>query len=442
MKTSRELKEQRANVEAQANEIINKAKGEENRALTDEEKRSIITLTEQLGKLDLDIDAAHAREKLAARAAGLSGGTGTSEEKELRKFDIRACLRSAIDAKKPEGFELEMHQEAINEMRDANVGLSPKPNGVYIPMKVLRAIFAREKRDVQAGSTTGSYAVETTLNGYVQALTEKSRIMQLGTGYITGATGNITYVRENAIFAPTYKTENEAASERTPTFTLITATPKRCADYIDVSNQWLLQTAPEFQARLWSQLRDGIARAVDLNGVNGSSGDNEPVGLLNISGTNVIYAGGAASNGTNADGAAPVYQDAVNMWKKAGNSHALTDNCGHLMSYDLAAKLMNVKIDSGSGKMVWENDSIAGRKALASSHVPNDLTKGSGTALSAWIFGDFTNCEFVQWGGVELIYDNVTQAGSGLTRVHAAIYNDLMVYQPAAFTKGVDFVTS
>lgn len=436
----KELREKRA-----ANKELGLLLDTEKREMSDDELAAFETRKAEIESLEKEERKALAALNLRTTAGPGGEGEG-SEQKELRKFDIAKAMHHAAtrSAKQIDGFEREMQEEAQNEFREANAGIGMNPQAVYIPMSVLRAVFSREKRDITSATSgqKGGYTIATELNGYVDALTEQSRILQLGTGYLTGMQGIIDYVTENVVFEPSFLAEQGPASEVSPSYEKLTATPKRLAGYIDVSNQWLAQTSPEFQARLWAQMATGFARAVDKAGILGG-GSNEPTGIIANTNVGEFYAGGAANNSTNPLGAVPVYQDAVNAYKVVGNNKGLTDNSKHLMSYDLAAKLMNTKIDSGSGYMVLENEMIIGRMAKASTHVPNNLAKGtSGNICSAWIFGDFSQTEFFQWGGVEMIVDNLTLAATGTTRIHLASYVDFLVYKPGAFAVGKDFLTT
>lgn len=435
----KELREKRA-----ANSTLAALLENEKREMSDDELSQFETRKAEIEILEKEERKALATLEIRKLPGTESGPDG--EEKELRKFDLAKAMNHVKrSAGSIDGFEKEMQAEAHKEMREANAGLTPNPQAVYIPMKVLRAIYSEEKRDVTtstSGSGYGGYNIATELNGYVEALTEKSRLLQLGAGFITGVVGNIDYVQENAIFAPAFVAENGNSSESSPTYTKLQATPKRAAGFTDVSNQWLAQTSPEFQAKLWNQLTRGFAILADQVGTVGG-GSNEPTGIIANSGVGAFYAGGAVDNSTNANGAAPAYQDAVNAYKVVGNNKGLTDNSRHLMSYDLSAKLMNTKIDAGSAAMVWMNEMVLGRTAKASTHVPNNLTKGTSSGVcSAWIFGDFTSVDFYQWGGIEMLNDPYTQAVAGLTRIHIAGYMDFAMYTPKSFAVGKDFLTT
>lgn len=443
MKTSRELKEQRAAVEAQANEIINKAKGEENRALTDEENRSIITLTEQLGKLDLEIEAAHAREKLAARSAG-SGTGGDSEDRAAQKYSFNEAFSSAMNRRGPEGFLREMHEEAVKEARAA--GVSINPGAIMVPQFILeRQHFGRTKRDMTAGTgTQGGYNVQTDVVGYIDALRAESIILKIGGQFIGGAVGNIDMPAENAVFTPAWETENGTADESSPSYTRVQFSPKRLAGFIDVSNQLLMQTSPAFEQYIRNQIVLGQAQAIDKVAIKGG-GSNEPTGIIANSSVTVCYAGGATSNGTNADGIAPIFADAINLKTAVAKNNGLSGSLAFLTTPNVAGVWQLAKIDAGSGLFTWDSNTnkVAGYTAYENSNVPSTLTKGSsGATLSAIIFGDFSQLMVVQWGGMEILMDNYTQALDGITRMVVNTYTDLGVLKPKKFAVIKDAVAA
>jgi hypothetical protein len=57
--------------------------------------------------------------------------------------------------------------------------------------------------------------------------------------------------------------------------------------------------------------------------------------------------------------------------------------------------------------------------------VPSDLTKGTGTALSALIFGDFSQLMLGFWSGVDVVVDTASLSTSGGTRL--AFFQDMDV---------------
>ena len=63
------------------------------------------------------------------------------------------------------------------------------------------------------------------------------------------------------------------------------------------------------------------------------------------------------------------------------------------------------------GRFIWEDNELLGYRALVSTQVPSNLEKGaSGTTLSAMIFGNWSQLIIANWGGVDIIIDEITRA--------------------------------
>ena len=68
-----------------------------------------------------------------------------------------------------------------------------------------------------------------------------------------------------------------------------------------------------------------------------------------------------------------------------------------------------------------------------SGNVPSDLTKGTGIDLSAMIFGAWADLLIGQWGGIDLIVDDVTEAAKGDVRLVAHSEWDIAVRHAESF---------
>ena len=75
-----------------------------------------------------------------------------------------------------------------------------------------------------------------------------------------------------------------------------------------------------------------------------------------------------------------------------------------------------------------------GYRAVFSNNLPSNITKGTGTDLSAMIFGNFNDLVIGQWGGLEVLVDPFTQATTGVTRYVINSYFDVAVLRAASFS--------
>ena len=100
---------------------------------------------------------------------------------------------------------------------------------------------------------------------------------------------------------------------------------------------------------------------------------------------------------------------------------------------------------TGSGRFIYD-DLVPGRvngyKIDWSNLVPSDLTKGTGTALSALIFGNFSDLYIGQWGGLDFIVDPYTGARTGEIYITLNAWNDVAVAEPKSFAAIKDIKTA
>ena len=77
-----------------------------------------------------------------------------------------------------------------------------------------------------------------------------------------------------------------------------------------------------------------------------------------------------------------------------------------------------------------------------SNQLPSNLTKGTGTALSAAIFGDFSQLNIFSWAFADLVVDRQSEAEAGYVKYVLNGFHNVLVRQPKAFTVCKDIVTT
>ena len=182
-------------------------------------------------------------------------------------------------------------------------------------------------------------------------------------------------------------------------------------------------------------LQSAKALAVDLAGINGSGSSNEPYGILNTSGI------GAPATGDN--GIQISRELVVNCIKEVKVDNADKESLGFITNPYVEASMMNKKLDTGSGRFLLENagDPLLGYKYLTTTQVPSDLTKGTGTGLSALIFGNFADMAIGQWGPIDMIVNPYSKDTEGLVRITMNSWWDILIRHAASFAALKDIIT-
>jgi HK97 family phage major capsid protein len=334
--------------------------------------------------------------------------------------------------------------EGEREARDA--GISRK--GTMVSEKA----FRKEYRDFTAtgGSSgdQGGNTIVTNKGGLLDSLFDENVLAASGATVLTGLVGNLDLPRIVAGTKPAKKAENAQSDEYTATTALLSLTPKRLPTVLEVSSQLLKQTSPSIDAFLQNHIRNNLLNVMEIAHINGG-GTSEPTGILSgyDSTNNRVHAGGATVVGTNANGAAPVYNDFVRLASKVQIANALRGSLAYLINGKVEFVGKTTARIASTDSMTIIDDRAPGRingfGYKLTNAAPSTLTKGaSGAVLSAAIFGNFADYVIAQWGGIEFLVNPYTKDDLGLTRINAVVFYDGGVVRPASFAACVDMVAA
>lgn len=411
----------------------------EKRDLNDTEIVKRDELRKALDRIDKEIEIKIQEERMAKQYAQkqFKKDNEDPEKRELKQYSLFKALAAKAEGRELTGFELEMHQEAVNEARDAKVNVG----GMGIPSKII-GLFA-EKRALTATGTTsvagdqGGMLIPTDKEGLVMALRPMLVLAGLGAKTYGGMVGNLDIVKGASTTAG-WETENGDADETSIATSKITVSPKRLAAFTKISKQLLLQSSQNLESDALNDILAAIAQAVEAAAINGSgSGNNQPTGLLGTSGI------GSVVGGTN--GLAPAWTHITDLESKIEIANAWGPNLAYLTNPKVKNKLKNIKVDAGSGLYVWPQttNELNGYKAAISNLVPSTLDKGTSTGVcSALIFGDFSGLEIYNWGGLDVTVDPYTLAGKAQIQLTVNSFWDVAVRRPEMFAAMLDALTA
>lgn len=459
-KTVKQLLEERAQKFIEM-ETASQAGDAEKRELTEQEFADFKKLKDEVSEIDTKIERARELEDIQKMRA-ITVGTGAEgsyhhsekDERDLNSFSLGKLIRSKMNGEALTGIEKEMMDEGVKELQQR--GVTPKGN-IVIPYDVfvrdksgrdtLQERFS-ERRDmtVTGGSNgnQGGLTVQTNIGRLFEALFNKLVLREMGATFMPGLVGNLDLPRLVKDTAPDFKGETAAATEASPTFVKASLTPHRLPSFIEFSNQLLHQSEYNITQVLQSYLLQSLSTKFDQAGIAGSGVSNEPTGILNTVGIGAIYAGAAPLSTTNADGSAPVWADFPNFYKELAIDNADFGSLGFLLNPQLVAKLQTIVKVSGTDTFIMPEGArtLNGFKVGITNNVPSNLTKGSGTGLSAALFGNFRDAWMGTWGGIELQVNPYSLDTTGMTRIVAALFCDVAVVRPESFSAAKDFITT
>jgi len=409
----------------------------EARSMAESETNRLAEIEARLGAIKAEVETLEKLQNLAAQAAGHVASR--SEEKEKSKmaqeYSFKRAMEMAITGRR-DGVEGEFSSVGGDEFQRSGVSVSA--HSIKIPSEVF-------KRDMTAtGGTSGSEGgvnVQTSVGSIIDVLLPRTVLNGLGVQRLSGLVGNLDLPTASTVPSAGWNTENGTATEKSPAFSKITFSPKRLAAYISVSNQLMLQSSNSIDGYVRNWLLNAMAQSLETAAIKGG-GTNEPTGIIANSNVNVVYAGGASSNSTNANGIAPVWADVVNLMKAVENSNAM--GYAYLTNPKVKAALQTIPRQASGveGNFIWPagGTELNGYPVATTTLVPSNLSKGTSSTLSAMIYGAFDMMAVANWGGLELTVDPFSGATAGLTNVVLNAYMDVNLLQPTAFAVCKDIV--
>jgi HK97 family phage major capsid protein len=353
---------------------------------------------------------------------------------EVKEYSLARALRSIVfpAMREADSLEIAISNRAISE----EVAGADAEKGIFIP-------FAALARDLTVGTATaGGHTVATELQSYIDVLRATSHVVNAGATVLKDLRGNVAIPRATGTSTAQWVAENAAPAESQPSFDQVTLTPKTVSAYTDISRRLLLQSSKDVMQLVAGDLMAVIGTALDSAAINGPGSGNQPTGLLFISGV------GSVAGGTN--GAAPTFDNVVDLESAVGNANVPEVRMGFLTNTKVRGKLQKTQMFGGTnGIAVWQrsddgSDRLNGRKAYASNNVPSNLTKGTSTGVcSAIIYGNWVDLLIGIWGaGVTVMVDPYTNAASGAIRLIVMLDCDIAVRHPESFSAMKDALTT
>ncbi len=358
--------------------------------------------------------------------------------KEVRNFSFARAIHALANptdarAQRAAAFEFEASEAAASKEGRASRGLT-------VPADVLFA-----KRDILTGTGTGTakggnlVATDLLAGSFIDVLRARMVTNELGATFLTGLQGNVAIPKKSAASTVAWVAENSAPSESTnnPAFSQVTLSPKTLAGFVDFSRRLMLQSSLDIESLIRNDLATSIAVAMDNAAVSGS-GSNRPTGVLNTSGI------GSVTLGTN--GAAPTWAMVTNLVREVEIDNALTGSAAFLTNGQVKSKLSNTARQSSGveGNFILQPpySDLYGYRFLVSQQVPANLTKGSGSNLSAMIFGVWSDLIIGQWSGIDLMVDPYSGSNAATVRVTAFHDCDFAVRNAESFAECNEIVTT
>jgi HK97 family phage major capsid protein len=447
---SNRLKEYTEELSKRANEadaILEKASTEKREVKTEEQEsvNKLLARCKELQgiiKTEKDVSEVAAAAKKSVEEARAMPNRDVStisdaEKREIDKFDVVAFFNAASSRRPLEGRERELSEEAV--LRGTRNGCKFQNTDYVLPVGLLRAAAAKERRDINVTTgSAGGYTIQTDVSDLLDIPFNLKVFDKIGATIFPNLTNNLSIPRFQANTDPAFNTETGAQGDVTPiTESQVTLAPKRLPGKVIVSNEMLKQKSTIKNWVLKQMDRQFNAKLQKAIIYGGSA--NEPTGILATAG----IGGGSLTSG--ATGGPLTWANALGLETAVVGADIYGDNLNYLTNIKVVNAAKQILRVSGvaAGLIMEGSNSIAkdgingvmnGYNVFATNGVPSNLTKSTGTNLSALIFGAFEYLWIGFWSdGVEVLVDPLTGADNGQTKLHFAAFADAKVVLPPAF---------
>jgi len=407
-------------IQEKRGKLIDAGKAIETRARADKREALNPGETAELDRIAGEIEALNGDERRArifneaerrAHAEPVTGEGRDNLAEVERRFSVGKAIAEFSDRGTLTGAEAEWNAER----RSGRSGAINMPTSAFL-----------ETRVATVGGSAGSL-VATDLGPMIDRLRPVLAIQKMGATVLSGLSSFLDLPRMDTSGSAGWVAEEGTATGSDTSFDMIQLTPKTVTAQYQMSRHMMLQ-APQIEAILRKDIGWLIAQALDSAAIQGG-GANQPTGIMANANVAVIPMG---ANG-GALSTANVSTFAANMIKSLDIANVDESNTAFLTNTKV--KSAALQLQNSIGNFYGIDEVFQHEKVVFSNQVPSNLTKGTGTNLSAVIYGAWTDLILAYWSGIDIILNPYADsvASKGGTLLFAFLDCDINLRHPEAF---------
>jgi HK97 family phage major capsid protein len=336
-------------------------------------------------------------------------------KKEAQDYSVFRAVRAVLDKNwSKAGLEYEAHREIAKR---TNAVLNE--NTFYIPLEVQRRSI-QPQRDLSVAANGGGYLVETSNQGFIDLLRNRSVAFQLGATRLSGLVGNVNIPKQSAAATAYWlAAETTQVTESQQTIVQVPLTPKTVGAYTEISRQLLLQSSPDAEGIVMADLAQVTAIAVDKAALHGAGGSGEPQGIV---GSANVGSTTATTIGTD------TYAKMLDFQLDLATANALFGSLGYVTTPAVAKLLSGYPRFSSTDTPVWNgnllNATVAGLPAMTSNQVE----------AGYMIFGNWADLIVGEWGILAVEANPYANFQAGIVGVRAMYTVDIALRRGQSFS--------
>lgn len=356
-------------------------------------------------------------------------GLGGSETK---RYSLMAAIQAVADKNwSNAGFELECSRTIAK-----NLNVVVDPNKFYVPFEVqgremrqdagtlmtpagMRSMGRYAMRDLTAASGSGGgFLVGTENMSFIEILRNRSVAYRMGARRMAGLVGNVTIPRQTAAATAVWlANEASQATESQQTLGQLSLTPKTVGAYTEISRALMLQSSPDAEAMVTSDLGSVCSLAVDVGALRGSGASGEPTGIVNTAGIGSVTGTSLAAAGI------------IEFQTDVATGNVMPASPGYVTTPAVAGALMvKPELPTTGTTRLWKGNVWDGSLF--------DMPAMSTNQMSAatMLFGDWNQVVIGEWGVLQIEVNPYANFQAGIIGVRAMVSIDVGLRYAAAFS--------
>jgi HK97 family phage major capsid protein len=349
------------------------------------------------------------------------------------RYSILRAIQALGEKREVKGLEGEVS-------REISIRTEKQPQGFYMPLgnepELRELLYPKaERRDLTTTTGTGAVFVIPELP-FIELLRNKLVLKELGATFLTGMVGKFSIPRQSGAGTGYWVTEGVAVTNSNQTLDQVAFVDKTLGAVTNISRKFIYQSSVDAENFVKNDLAKVLAIALDAAGINGPGTGAIPIGILQ----NTTIQTNSASLALGTSGGAMTWGAIVGLESQVASFNADRGALRYLTAPSVRGKLKTTpKIGTTFPVFIWETGEapgigeVNGYAGYATSNVPTNLTKGSGTALGAMIFGNWEDLVIAQWGGIDVIVNPFTNQTSGAVQISMLMEADIQVRHPESF---------
>ena len=314
-----------------------------------------------------------------------------------KKFSLVKAIRNIAENRNLDDSTMAVINAGREEMRKSGLSYAGQ---IQLPS---------EKRAIVSVTAEGDDTVATDVFNILDPLRSNLVLAQAGAKVLDNLVGDVKIPVLGASNVG-WEGENDDAADGSGAITSVTLKPKRLSCFIDISKQMIAQDSAGVEDAIRRDIVEAIAHKFQATILGAGAGDaTQPSGLFH---------GLVDKTATDFDSMAAIEADLET---------ANVSNISYIASPKARAAMRAMTKGAKNNAVVaYANGEFDGTPVYSTSDVAN----------SKFLVGDFSNLYLGQWGAIDLVVDNYTQATKGAIRLVVNVYLDAVNARPNSIVSG------